>query len=189
LTCPTGTTGTYPNCVYEYDAAYTSPITINNNNTNTNTNTNNNNSSATNNNTNTASVPSTQPTVIYEYQPQTQSYIPSTNYSTGWNVGQNYGYTNSTYRTSYITPTPTYTYPTNYVTPTVYATSYPEVSLNQIPYTGFDFGSFGDSIYYAMLAALGIAAAYLLAYYAGAGSLVRKLALKLDGVRGYNNLV
>ena len=99
----------------------------------------------------------------------------------------NYGYSN-TYRTSYIAATPAYNYSNYvapYVTPTVYATSYPEVSLSQIPYTGFDFGSFGDSIYYALLAALGIAAAYLLAYYAGAGSLVRKVALKLDTVRGY----
>ena len=75
------------------------------------------------------------------------------------------------------------------VVSTVGATSYPQVALTQIPYTGFDFGSFGDSIYFAVLAAFGIAAAYLLAYYTGASSLVRKVALKLDTVRGYNNLV
>jgi hypothetical protein len=43
----------------------------------------------------------------------------------------------------------------------------PYVSLTQIPYTGFDFGPVGDSIYWAALLAFAVAAAYLLVYYRG----------------------
>jgi hypothetical protein len=116
--------------------------------------------------------------------------VPSTTYNAGWNQGQYYGYNYNTYTPSYTYPiyTPSYNY-SSYVAPVAYANTYPQVSLTQIPYTGFDFGSFGDSIYFAALAAFGVAAAYLLAYYAGAGSFLRKVALKIDGIRGYNNLV
>ncbi len=44
---------------------------------------------------------------------------------------------------------------------------YPSVSLSQIPYTGFDFGPIGDSIYWAALLAFALASAYLLVYYRG----------------------
>ncbi len=48
----------------------------------------------------------------------------------------------------------------NYVTP-------PTVSLSQIPYTGFDFGTFGNSLYWFSLIAFAAAGAYLLLYFKG----------------------
>ena len=47
------------------------------------------------------------------------------------------------------------------------ATVYPSVTLSQIPYTGFDFGTLGDAMYWAMLAVFALAAGYLLVYYKG----------------------
>lgn len=41
----------------------------------------------------------------------------------------------------------------------------PYVSLSQIPYTGFDFGTFGNAIYFATLAVFAIGAGYLAVYY------------------------
>jgi hypothetical protein len=43
----------------------------------------------------------------------------------------------------------------------------PYVSLTQIPYTGFDFGEFGNTIYWAVLALFALAASYLMVYYRG----------------------
>lgn len=43
----------------------------------------------------------------------------------------------------------------------------PYVSLTQIPYTGFDFGTFGNAMYWAALASFAIAGAYLMVYYRG----------------------
>ena len=105
---------------------------------------------------------------------------------------QNYNYTQPTY-TNYTSPvaynyptyTPNYSY-SNYTAPRSY--TYPSVALTQIPYTGFDFGSIGDSIYWAMLALFGIAAAYLVLYYTGANAVVRKVALSVDRVRGYRDI-
>ncbi len=39
------------------------------------------------------------------------------------------------------------------------------VSLSQIPYTGFDFGPFGNAMYFASLLAFAVAGAYLVVYY------------------------
>jgi hypothetical protein len=43
----------------------------------------------------------------------------------------------------------------------------PYVSLSQIPYTGFDFGALGNSIYWLALVAFAGAAAYLVLYFQG----------------------
>ena len=43
----------------------------------------------------------------------------------------------------------------------------PSVSLSQIPYTGFDFGILGDSMYWLSLLAFAAAGAYLMIYYRG----------------------
>ena len=43
--------------------------------------------------------------------------------------------------------------------------SYPYVALSQIPYTGFDFGFMGNSLYFAALVAFALAAGYLIVYY------------------------
>ncbi len=48
-----------------------------------------------------------------------------------------------------------------------YNTSYPFISLTQIPYTGIDFGIFGNLIYWAALLAFALAGGYLLVYQAG----------------------
>jgi hypothetical protein len=53
----------------------------------------------------------------------------------------------------------------NTYTPPVYQQPY--VSLTQIPYTGFDFGTFGNAMYWAALASFAIAGAYLMVYYRG----------------------
>ena len=178
--CPTGTTGTYPNCVYQ---TVNGGITINNTNTNTNTNTN---SAPVSQVVNTGS---TQQPVVYNYEYQTPSYNNS--YSNSGYHYQNYGYNNTpiyTYPSSYYTPT--YAYQNyNYTYPMNYSTSYPTVSLTQIPYTGFDFGTLGDTIYWLSIIAVAVSAAYLLVYYHGgtyafASDLVRKVAVKLDEIRG-----
>ena len=43
----------------------------------------------------------------------------------------------------------------------------PFVSLTQIPYTGFDFGTFGNMVYWLALLAFALSAAYLVVYYQG----------------------
>jgi|GEM_PF-1515358 hypothetical protein len=43
----------------------------------------------------------------------------------------------------------------------------PSVTLSQIPYTGFDFGTLGDTMYWLMLAVFALSAGYLLVYYKG----------------------
>lgn len=51
------------------------------------------------------------------------------------------------------------------------------VSLTQIPYTGFDLGTFGNAAYWAGLLSFALAAAYLVVYYQGGmGSLVPSFA-------------
>ncbi|MBU6388882.1 hypothetical protein KGQ72_03360 [Patescibacteria group bacterium] len=47
------------------------------------------------------------------------------------------------------------------------APRYPSVTLSQIPYTGFDFGSLGDAMYWVALAIFALASGYLLVYYKG----------------------
>ena len=53
----------------------------------------------------------------------------------------------------------------------------PYVALTQIPYTGFDFGPLGNSIYWLSLISFAVAGAYLMIYYKGgafalAGSMI-----------------
>lgn len=43
----------------------------------------------------------------------------------------------------------------------------PYVTLNQIPYTGFDFGPMGDAMYWGALLAFALSAAYLVIYFRG----------------------
>jgi len=62
--------------------------------------------------------------------------------------------TAANYATNYVAPAPIYTAPAT-----------PYVSLSQIPYTGFDFGPFGNAMYWAALLAVAGAAAYLLVYF------------------------
>ena len=160
----------------------TQPIIINNTNTNTNTNPN------TNTVTNYApvTVATPQPVVDYVY-PATCTITASSNGTNGTILSwtSNYG---STANLSNVGSVPTngsyVVYPAgtmNYIL-TVYSTqgtsgtcnvtvapSIPNssVSLTQIPYTGFDFGTFGDAIYWAALMAFAVASAYLLVYYRG----------------------
>lgn len=57
----------------------------------------------------------------------------------------------------------------NYVPPTYYppVVQQPYVALTQIPYTGFDFGPIGNSIYWASLLSFAVAGAYLALYFRG----------------------
>ena len=62
----------------------------------------------------------------------------------------------------------------------------PYVSLSQIPYTGFDLGTVGNSIYWASLIAFALAAGYLMIYFKGgmvafAGSMVPSFAKASKG--------
>ncbi|MBM3272484.1 hypothetical protein FJY94_04380 [Candidatus Kaiserbacteria bacterium] len=43
----------------------------------------------------------------------------------------------------------------------------PFVSLSQIPYTGFDFGTFGNTMYWFAIMAFALAASYLVLYHRG----------------------
>jgi len=80
----------------------------------------------------------------------------------------------------------------NYIPPVAYnvpTPPTPNVSLSQIPYTGFDFGPLGDSLYWLALVAFALSAAYLLLYYQGGvyaylGTTLNKLGLKIDQIRG-----
>ena len=74
-----------------------------------------------------------------------QAYVPSYSYSS-----PSYVYTN---------PAPYYAPVNPVVNPSPY------VALTQIPYTGFDFGPFGNAMYWIVLAGFAIAGAYLLVYY------------------------
>ena len=65
--------------------------------------------------------------------------------------------TAASYATSYIAQNPIYT-----ASPAPIA---PYVSLSQIPYTGFDFGPFGNAMYWAVLFSVAAAAAYLFVYF------------------------
>jgi hypothetical protein len=63
--------------------------------------------------------------------------------------------------------TPTVQYNTQYPTTPVSTVGAPSVSLSQIPYTGFDLGSFGDIAYWAALALFAVSGAYLVVYMNG----------------------
>jgi hypothetical protein len=75
-------------------------------------------------------------------------------------------------------------YPYNNVSQTSYAPAYQNVSLTQIPYTGVDFGAFGNAAYYASMIAFALSALVLVVYYVRATGIVGNLALKIDQVRG-----
>lgn len=69
------------------------------------------------------------------------------------------------YPTGYNYQYPNYQYPTTQYPQ--YSASYPYISLSQIPYTGIDFGAFGNTIYWAVLLAFALAGGYLLVYQTG----------------------
>jgi len=54
--------------------------------------------------------------------------------------------------------------PTSYYVPPTYA-PYRYVSLSQIPYTGYDFGVVGNTLYWLAIFAVAVSAAYLAVYY------------------------
>ena len=67
---------------------------------------------------------------------------------------------------AYTSPSYVYTAPAPYyapVNPVVNPSPY--VALTQIPYTGYDFGPFGNAMYWIVLAGFAIASAYLVVYY------------------------
>ncbi|MDB5187700.1 MAG: hypothetical protein JWO50_220 [Candidatus Kaiserbacteria bacterium] len=64
-----------------------------------------------------------------------------------------------------------------------------KVRLTQIPYTGFDFGPVGNSIYWLALFLFALSAAYLLIYsqsrfFRSISNVIRKTALSIDSLRG-----
>ncbi len=63
--------------------------------------------------------------------------------------------------------TPVFSTPVYNNPPPVYNNPAPYVSLSQIPYTGFDFGTLGNSIYWLALVLFAGAAAYLVLYFQG----------------------
>jgi hypothetical protein len=172
------------------------PINIVNNNNNTNNNNNVNNVSVVTPVTPQPIVQYVQPTPIYQpvYQQPTYPVYQQAPYCTITVTVSGNGlatlYWSSSYATSaYITPsvgnvapngsTSLYTYGNTVYTMTVsgpggtntcrtqvYAPT-TSVSLSQIPYTGFDFGTLGNSIYWMSLLALALSGAYLLVYYQG----------------------
>ena len=175
----------------QQQTAAAQPIIINNNNTNTNTNNNPNTNTLTNNNTAPIVQAAPQYTVAYIY-PQTVAQTPvSCSNAITINGATTLSWTSSGANTAILSngigsvatqgsliarPNST----VNYVL-TVYGQGttatcnvivdvgggYPQVSLTQIPYTGFDFGPVGDAIYWAALLSFAVASAYLLVYYRG----------------------
>lgn len=77
-----------------------------------------------------------------------------------------YAYGNAVYSLTVTGPGGTYTCRTqSYIAPL--APQSPYVSLSQIPYTGFDFGTFGNAMYWLALLSFAAAGAYLVVYYQG----------------------
>ncbi len=74
-----------------------------------------------------------------------------------------YGYNGQSATCSTTVQGYTYTPPT-YIPPVV---QQPYVSLTQIPYTGFDLGPIGNSLYWVGLMAFALAGSYLMIYYRG----------------------
>ncbi|MDO8522004.1 MAG: hypothetical protein Q7S08_01810 [bacterium] len=81
---------------------------------------------------------------------------------------------------TYTTAYGNYVAPATYQAPVAYqaAAVAPYVALTQIPYTGFDFGTFGNAIYWTLLALFAVAVSYLALYFRGGafafiGSLIR----------------
>lgn len=66
---------------------------------------------------------------------------------------------NYTHYGNYYTPTYTYSY--------VQPTYQPYVYLDKLPYTGFDYGAFGNSLYWAVLMSLAVVGSYLMFYMFG----------------------
>lgn len=62
---------------------------------------------------------------------------------------------------------PNYQYGAQYPQYQQFSASYPYISLTQIPYTGIDFGSAGNALYWAALLAFALAGGYLLVYQTG----------------------
>ncbi len=76
-----------------------------------------------------------------------------------------YSYGNAVYTLTVSGPGGSYTCRTqSYIAP---VPTTPYVSLSQIPYTGFDFGTFGNALYWMGLLAFAVAGAYLVVYYQG----------------------
>ncbi|MEK7106756.1 MAG: hypothetical protein AAB899_01040 [Patescibacteria group bacterium] len=66
---------------------------------------------------------------------------------------------------NYVAPAPVPVYNAPVITQTAAAAPY--VALTQIPYTGFDFGTFGNALYWILLVGFAVAASYLVLYFRG----------------------
>lgn len=75
----------------------------------------------------------------------------------GYNHHSQYGYVSNAAFTY-----PIYSYP--YVSGTVYPTYTNYVTLSQVPYTGFDFGTVGNSLYWLAMMLVAALGAYLIVY-------------------------
>lgn len=82
-------------------------------------------------------------------------------YDSGSNYHKRYSYQPYNYVTSPVFSYPVYSYP--YVSGTVYPTSN-YVTLTQVPYTGFDYGIVGNSLYWLGMILLAAFGAYLIVY-------------------------
>ncbi|HEY4522651.1 MAG TPA: hypothetical protein VJH91_03405 [Candidatus Paceibacterota bacterium] len=121
------------------------------------------------------------PPAQQQQQQQQQANITNTNINTNTNTCTNWSCNttitdnsiNSSFNTAAVypvTPQPIiqYQYPQpTYIPQPTYTPPAPYVSLNQIPYTGLDFGILGNAIYWMSLLAFAIAGAYLAIYYKG----------------------
>jgi hypothetical protein len=112
-----------------------------------------------------------QTPVVYNTPVQTQTQTVAATAAQPIIINNNNTNTNTNTNVNTAPVTPVATAPVQYiaVAHVAQAAPYiaPSVSLTQIPYTGFDFGPIGDSIYWAALLAFAVAAAYLLVYYRG----------------------
>ena len=129
-------------------------------------------------------------------QTQTQTSQPITIVNNNTNNNNNSSNNANTNNTPAVQPVVQYVYPQqnyNYVAPSrivsvnpVVATS-PYVTLSQIPYTGYDFGTVGNAIYWGALLAFAGAAAYLLFYFrGGAFNLATAFGGRRTGIRPMN---
>jgi hypothetical protein len=59
----------------------------------------------------------------------------------------------------------------------------PYVALTQIPYTGFDFGTFGNAIYWTLLVGFAVAVSYLALYFRGGAFAVVKSMVRSTNSR------
>lgn len=86
----------------------------------------------------------------------------------GYNSGYAYDYNSYAYPLYNYSNYSAYSYPATYTYPATHSyPTYSYVPLSQVPYTGFDYGPVGNSLYWLGMILVALCGAYLIVYYRG----------------------